>query len=46
MVMYTAVFKMDNQEGPTLLHRELAWCYLAAWMGVGLGENGNMCMYG
>ena len=32
-----AVFKMDNQQGPTVSHRELCKCYMAAWMGGDFG---------
>ena len=35
--VHTAVFKMDNQQGPTLLHRELCSVYVAAWMGGAFG---------
>ena len=31
--VYTAIFKMDNQQGPTVQLRELCQCYMAAWMG-------------
>ena len=34
--VHTAIFKMDNQQGPTVQHMEL--CYVTAWMG---GEFGR-----
>ena len=34
---HTAIFKMDNQQGPTVQHMELAQCYVAVWMGGELG---------
>ena len=37
---HTAIFKMDNQQGPTAEHMGLCSMYVAAWMGGGLGENG------
>ena len=38
-----AICKMDNQKGPTVQHMD---CYVAAWMGGELGENGSMYVYG
>jgi len=43
--MYTAIFKMDNQQGPT--YRQGSWCnviWQMGWEG-SLGENGYMYMY-
>ena len=34
---HTVIFKMDNQQGPTVEHVEL--CTVAAWMGASLGDN-------
>ena len=31
--VHTAVFKMDNQQGPTVLPKNSVQCYVAAWMG-------------
>ena len=40
--VYTAVFKMDNQQGPTAQHRELlSAMWQHRWEG-SLGENGYM----
>ena len=36
--VHTAIFKMDNQQGPTLSTWYLAQCYVAAWIG---GEFGS-----
>ena len=44
--VHTAVFKMGSQQGPTVSTWNFAQCYVAAWMGGGLGENGYMYMYG
>ena len=33
--MHTAVFKMDNQLGPTVHTGNSAQCYVAAWRGKG-----------
>ena len=41
---HTAVFKMDNQQGPTSSTGNSAPCYVAAWMGGSLRANGYMCM--
>ena len=35
--VHIAVFKMDNQQGPTVQHMELAQCYVPTWMGEGFG---------
>ena len=45
--VHTAVFKMDNQQGPTLCYStgNSAQCYVAAWMGGKFGE-GYMYIYG
>ena len=37
---------MDHQQGPTGEHRELRYCYVAAWMGGSLGESGHTDMHG
>ena len=37
---------MDNEQGPTVYTGNSAQCYVAAWMGEGLGENGHKYMYG
>ena len=42
--VYTVIFKMDSQQGLTVQHS--AQCYVPAWMGGGLGENGYTYMYG
>ena len=45
--MHTAMFKMDNQQGPTVCSTgNSAQCYVAAWLGAELEENGYMYMYG
>ena len=36
--VHAAIFKMENQQKPTVEHRELAQCHVAAWMG---GEFGG-----
>ena len=36
--VHTAIFKMDNQQGTTIQHKELCSTYVAAWMG---GEFGR-----
>ena len=44
--VHTAVFKMDNQQGPTVRHREL--CPVLTWQPGwewNLRENGYMYMY-
>ena len=33
MTAYTAIFKVDNQQGPTVLIGNSAQRYTAAWMG-------------
>ena len=43
--VHTSIFKMDNQQGPIVYHRELC-CYVVAWMEGSLGKNGYTCMYG
>ena len=45
--VHTALFKMDNQQGPTVQHMELGskLCTSLDWGGGrGLGENGYMCV--
>ena len=44
---HTAMFKMDNQQGPTVWHTELSSVLCGSLDGVGeLRENGYMHMYG
>ena len=31
--VHTAIFKMDNQQGPTVQHINSAQCYVATWIG-------------
>ena len=40
----TAMFKLDNQKGPTVQHMELGSKSCARLDGGGLGENGYMCV--
>ena len=35
--VHTAVFKMDNQQGPTVQQGNSAQCYVAAWIDEELG---------
>ena len=44
--VHTAVFKMDNQQGPTVQPWNSAQCYVPTWMGRVWGENGYMYIYG
>ena len=44
--VHTAVFKMDHQQGPTYSTWNSIHCYVVAWMGGDLGEDGSMCTYG
>ena len=45
--MHTAVFKIGNQQGPTVQHMELCSMLRGSLDGKGrLGENGYMYMYG
>ena len=44
--VYTVIFKMDNQQGPTESHRELCSMLCSIPDGRGIVENGYMCMYG
>ena len=45
--VHTAVFKMDNQQGPTVYHWELCLMLCGSLDGGGsLRENGYMYMYG
>ena len=38
---HTAVFNMENQQGPAVQHRELsAPCHVAAWLGGEFGGEG------
>jgi len=45
---HAAIFKMDNLTNKDLLNStgNSAQCYVAAWMGESLGENGYLYMYG
>ena len=46
--VHTAIFKMDNQQGPTycIAHESLLYTmWQPGWEG-SLGENGYMCMHG
>ena len=44
--VHTAIFKIDNQQGPTVKHRKLLNVTLQpGWEG-SLGENGYMYTYG
>ena len=40
--VHTTVFKMDNQQGPTVQPMNSAQYYMAAWMGE---ELGGECVY-
>ena len=42
--VYTAVFKMDNQQGP-LSSTGISVMWQPGWEG-SLGEDGHICMYG
>ena len=44
--VHTAIFKMDNQQGPTVRQMELCQRYVGAWMGGEFGGDGYMCMFG
>ena len=44
--VHFAVFKMDNQQGPTVWHVELSSCHVAVWMRGASGENGYMYILG
>ena len=45
--VHTTIFKLENQQGPIPYSTwDSAQCYMAAWMGGELGENGYMYMYG
>ena len=35
--MHTAIFKMDNQQGPTYSTGNSAELYVAVWIGAGFG---------
>ena len=39
---HTAVFQVDNQQGPTIQYRDL--CYVAAWMGEEFGGEWITCI--
>ena len=45
--VHTTIFKMDNQQGPTVKHRELLpnAMWQPGWE-AGLEENGYVCMHG
>ena len=43
--VHTAAFEVDSQQG-SVYSTETSKCYVAAWVGGVLGENGYMCMYG
>ena len=43
---HTAIFKMDNQQGPTVQHRKFQCCMVAWMRGDRMGENGSMHIYG
>lgn len=46
MDIYTAIFKVADQQGPTVERRDSAQCHVAAWRGAeGVRENGytDMC---
>ena len=44
--MYTAMFKMDNQQGPTICSTgDPDQYHAAAWMGGELEKNEYMCMH-
>ena len=40
--VHTAVFKTDNQQGPTVQHRELCSMLCGGWDGSWMPENGSM----
>ena len=42
----SAVFKVDNQQGPLFGTWNSAQCYVATWTRGELGKNGYMCMCG
>ena len=45
--VHTAIFKMGNQQGPTVQHRELCSKLCGSLDGWGdWGKNRYMCMYG
>ena len=46
--VHTAMFKMDNQQGPTVKHMEFCmWqYYVTIWMAGEFGGNGYVYMYG
>ena len=44
--VHTAIFKMDNQQGPTVQHRELCSVLCGSLDGRGWGENGYKYMNG
>ena len=43
--VHTAAFEVDSQQG-SVYSTETSKCYVAAWVGGVLGENGYICMYG
>ena len=44
--VHTAIFKMANQQGPTVQHGELRSMLRGSLDGRGVGENGYMCVNG
>ena len=44
--VHTAVFKMDNQQGPTVQQGNSAQCYVAAWIDEELGGEWIHVHYG
>ena len=44
--IHTAIFEMDNQQGPTIQHMELCSCSVAAWMEGEFRGDGYMYTYG
>ena len=44
--VHIAIFKMDNQQGPTVQHRELCSMLCGSLHERGVGENGHMHMNG
>ena len=43
--IYTAVFKMDNQQGPTVLHVELSSVLCGSLDGMGIWGRMETCIY-
>ena len=44
MDVYTAIFKMDNQQGPTVLHRELRSVLAGSLDGRGVSGRMGTCI--